>query len=72
MRGRTKPKIELKTSYFDTILNYWLSQNFKFLGNGEFNHLTINLIRKLHKNTKINKLQQLNSKLCPASKFKNP
>ena len=72
MGGRVKTEIELRISCFDTMLNYWLSQKFKFLGNGEFNHLTINLIQKLHKNTKINKLQQLNSKLCTASNSKIP
>ena len=32
--------IELKISCFDTMLNYRLSQKFKLLGYGKFNHLT--------------------------------
>ena len=43
MEGRVKPGIELRISYFDTMLNYRLSQKVKLLGNDEFNHLTINL-----------------------------
>ena len=43
MGDRVKPRIELKISYYDTMLNYRLSQKLKLLGNGEFNHLTISL-----------------------------
>ena len=43
MEGRVKLRIELKIFYSDTILNYRLSQKFKLLGDGEFNHLTISL-----------------------------
>ena len=43
MGGRVKLGIELKISYSDTMWNYRLSQKFKLLGNGEFNHLTISL-----------------------------
>ena len=41
MGGRVKIGIELRLSYSDTMLNYRLSQKFKMLENGEFNHLTI-------------------------------
>ena len=41
MGGRVKTIIELRISYSDTMLNYWFSQKFKLLGNGEFNHLII-------------------------------
>ena len=43
MGDRVKPAIELKISYYDTMLNYRLSQKLKLLGNDEFSHLTINL-----------------------------
>ena len=43
MRGRVKLGIELRISCSDTMLNYWLSQKLKLLGNDEFNHLTISL-----------------------------
>jgi len=33
-------KIELRTSYSDTMLNYRLFQKFKLLGYGKFNNLT--------------------------------
>ena len=47
MGGRVKETgIELMTSYFDTMLNYRLSQKLKLLGNGEFNHLIISLTVK--------------------------
>ena len=51
MRGRVKPMIELMIFCFDTMLNYRLSQKFKLLGNGEFNHLTINLTHSLYINS---------------------
>ncbi len=35
---------ELKMVLY-TVINYYLSQKFKLLGNGEFNHLAIILIR---------------------------
>ena len=41
MRGREKTGIELRISYSDTMFNYQLSQKFKLLGYGKFNHLTI-------------------------------
>ena len=43
MGDRVKPRIELRISCSDTILNYRFSQKLKLLGNGEFNHLTISL-----------------------------
>ena len=43
MGGRVKIGIEFRIFCFDTMLNYWLSQKLKLLGNGEFNHLTISL-----------------------------
>ena len=33
-------EIELKISYSNIILNYWLFQKFKLLENNKFNHLT--------------------------------
>ena len=43
MGGRIKPEIELRIFCSDTMLNYQLSQKFKLLENGKFNHLTISL-----------------------------
>ena len=41
MGGRVEEtNFELRTSYFDTMLNYHLSQKFKLLGYGKFNQLT--------------------------------
>ena len=34
-------RVELKTTFSNTILNYHLSLNPKLLGNDEFNHITI-------------------------------
>ena len=45
MGGRVKQGIELRISCSDIMLNYKLSQKFKLLGNGEFNHLTISLTK---------------------------
>ncbi len=39
--GRVKSGFELKTTCFDTIINYHLSQKLKLFGNDEFNHLNI-------------------------------
>ena len=41
MRGRVKPGIELKISYFETMLKYRFFQKLKLLGNDEFDHFTI-------------------------------
>ena len=49
MGGRMETGIEFKVLYFDTILNYWLSQKLRLLGNYEFNHLTIILTTILAK-----------------------
>ena len=44
-------RIELRTSYFDIMINCQMSQKLKLLGNGVFNHLTIILtISILHFN----------------------
>ena len=43
MGGKAKLGIELNISYFDTTLNYRLSQKFKLLRNCKFNHLTMSL-----------------------------
>ena len=59
MGGKVKPGIELKISCSDIILNYQLSQKFKFLGNGEFNHLTINLTPLSSKYIQLRLLHQL-------------
>ena len=41
MGGRMEETgIELRTSYFDTMLNYRLSQKLKLLEYDKFNHLT--------------------------------
>jgi len=37
MGRRVKPRIELRISYFDTMLKYQLSQKLKLLGSDEFN-----------------------------------
>ena len=42
--SRVEAGFELGTTYFDSMINYQLSQNFKLLRNDEFNHLTIILI----------------------------
>ena len=49
MGGRVKLGIELRIPCSDTMLNYWLSQKLKLLGNGEFNHLTISLTNIMEK-----------------------
>ena len=41
MEGKGKIEIKLRIFYFDTMINYRLSQKLTLLGNGEFNHLTI-------------------------------
>jgi len=46
MGGRVKPKIKLRISYSNTMLNYQFSQKFKLLENNEFNHLTTKYIRR--------------------------
>ena len=38
--GRVERSFDLKTTHFDTMINYHLSQNLKLLQDGEFNHLT--------------------------------
>ena len=43
MGGRIKSEIKLRIFCSDIMLNYQLSQKFKLLGNGKFNHLTISL-----------------------------
>jgi hypothetical protein len=40
MGGRAETRFELKTTYFDTKINYRLSQKFE-LGESKFNNLTI-------------------------------
>ena len=51
MRGIVESGFELRIKCFDTMRNYWLSQKFKLLGYGEFNHLinilTISFIYKI-------------------------
>ena len=44
-------EIELKISYFDIMLNYWLSQKLKLLRYGKFNHLTIILTYTIVENS---------------------
>ena len=44
MRGKVNTRIEIMIFWFDTMMNYQLFQNVKFLGNTEFNNLTIILM----------------------------
>ena len=44
--GGVETKFELRTTYFDTMINDHLSQKLKQLGNDEFNYLII-ILRKL-------------------------
>ena len=41
MASRAEIGFKLKITYFDTMLNYHLSQKLKLIGKGEFNYLSI-------------------------------